>query len=128
MLSSEMTVKFAGSVNVGAGGGCTHTRKNAKAALPCASVALHCTVVTPFGNVLPEAGAQIAVMAPSTASVVVTVYVTTFVDETNAAGTVITGGVVSTTRTEKLAELEPKLSVAVHVTGVEPSGKSEPEG
>ena len=37
----------------------------------CESVAVHVTVVVPTGNVLPEAGLQLGVIAPSRLSVAV---------------------------------------------------------
>ena len=38
------------------------------APLPCESVALHVTVVGPTGKLLPEAGAHVGEIAPSTLS------------------------------------------------------------
>ncbi len=70
------------------------------AALPAASLALRCTVVTPSGNVLPEAGLAVTATAPSTLSLAVAVKLTTAPDGLVAstvmlAGVAITGGVVS---------------------------------
>jgi hypothetical protein len=42
----------------------------AAAALPAASFAVHVTVVEPSANVEPDAGTQVAVPTPSTASLV----------------------------------------------------------
>ena len=44
------------------------TSKSAVPVLPAASVALQVTVVVPIGKVLPEAGLQVGVRAPSTRS------------------------------------------------------------
>src|ERR1044071_164118 len=124
-LSSEITVMFAGSVSVGAG--CPMPIWNeAKEKLSLRSEAEHCTVVTPIGNVVPDAGKQVTGRAPSTASTALTLYVTGFVPMKDA-GTVMTGPVVSPTKIRNEALVEPTLSVAVHVTSDEPSGKTEPD-
>lgn len=59
----------AGKLSVGDVVSCTVTVKVVGvAALPCVSVALQVTVVLPKAKVEPEAGEQVAVPAPSTAS------------------------------------------------------------
>jgi hypothetical protein len=59
---------------VGGGGGgvagFTATINDSVPVLPASSVALHCTVVFPIGNVVPEAGSQDIVMLPPTSSFV----------------------------------------------------------
>src|SRR6266498_2270073 len=100
--------------------------------LPCASVALHCTVVVPSGNVEPLAGVHVTATLPSTMSVALAVYVTTaplalVASAVMFAGSVSAGGVVSTTVTWNVAV--PVLccvSVALHVTVVVPSANVEP--
>jgi hypothetical protein len=49
----------------------TVTVNDAEPVFPVVSVAEHVTVVVPSGNVLPEAGAQVAGKGPSTASTAV---------------------------------------------------------
>src|SRR5205807_3558272 len=105
------------------------------AVLPCASVALHVTVFGPTGNLLPEAGLHVGAIAPSTLSCALAEYVTVAPDGSGVlrlklAGTVITGGVVSTRFTvtvKPFCALLPCESVAVHVTLVGPSGKVLPD-
>ena len=46
----------------------TCTVKLLEAVFPASSCALHCTVLTPSGNVAPEAGVQVATPGPSTLS------------------------------------------------------------
>jgi len=82
--------------------------------------------VVPTGNVDPEAGVQVGVTCPLTASVAVTVYVTTAPCGLVACAgeglltTVITGGVVSgggvTVTVNVCDALFPAASVATHVT------------
>jgi hypothetical protein len=62
-----VTVKSPGTVITG---GVVSTRFTVTEKLPlaefeCASVAVQVTVVVPTGNVLPEAGLQLGVIAPS---------------------------------------------------------------
>ena len=77
---------------------------------------------------LPEAGVQITGTEPSTMSEAVAVNVTAapegpVASAVNGPGNESEGGVVSTTVTCWIAEAEfPEASVAVHVTGVVPSG------
>jgi hypothetical protein len=110
----------------------TVTLNDADALLPVLSVAEQVTAVVPNGKVEPEAGVQIIGIEPSTRSEAEAEKVTTA--PALEACTVISdgmfnfGGVVSTTVTWKEAEpVLPALSVAVHVTLVEASGKVEPE-
>ena len=102
--------------------------------LVAASVAVQVTVVTPRGNVEPEAGTQTGVIEPSQLSVAVAVKVTAtehipageFI--VIGAGQVTTGGSSSTTVT--VNEQEPILvaeSVAVQVTVVTPFGNVAPD-
>src|SRR2546423_8122878 len=74
------------------------------AVFPCESVALHVTVVWPTGNLLPEDGLHDGVSAPSTLSLALAEKVTVVPDGSGVlrlklAGTVTTGGVMSTTFT-----------------------------
>src|SRR2546425_12467391 len=100
--------------------------------LPCASLALHVTVVGPDGNIDPLAGVHVVATAPSSASVAGAVKVKTapaaLVASTVAfAGTVTTGPVVSVTVTVNDAALRlPCASVALHVTVVAPNGNVDP--
>src|ERR1700730_13867612 len=103
--------------------------------LPCASVALHVTVVCPTGKVAPDAGEQVGVIAPSRLSVAVAEKVTTLPVLTvvvwlMSAGAWTTGGVVST-RVMVILKLAvpvlPCASVALHVTVVCPTGKVAPD-
>jgi hypothetical protein len=110
----------------------TVTVNDAEPVLPCASVAVQVTVVTPIRNVEPLAGLQLTGRAPSTLSVADAEYVNTApvgpVPSTVAfAGTVRTGGAVSVTVTVNDAEpVLPCVSIAVQVTVVVPSGNVEP--
>ena len=93
-------VMLAGSVRTGALGSVTVTVKLELALLPCASVAVHVTVVTPTGKSLPDAGVQTGVTGPSMASAAVAVKLTSVVGPVatvvRLAGSVSTGGVRST--------------------------------
>jgi hypothetical protein len=109
------------------------TWNDALPVLPCASVAVHVTVVLPTGKVEPDAGEHIGAIGPSTASLAVAVNVSAFPAgdvalSAMSAGTVTTGGVVSRTVTwnEALATL-PAASLAVHATVVVPSGNVAPD-
>ncbi|SRR5258706_16479198 len=100
----------------------TLTRNVALVVFACVSSAVQVTNVVPFGNVEPEAGEQIGVTDPLIASTAVTVNVTTGLFVTISAGTVRTGPTVSVTSTGNVPIVEAKLSVAVQVTSVVPSG------
>src|SRR2546425_384766 len=63
------TVAFAGTITTGPVVSVTVTVNDAALVLPCASVALHVTVVAPNGNVAPLAGAQLTAALPSSRSV-----------------------------------------------------------
>ena len=112
---------------------CTVTVKLAVDVLPCASVDEQETVVTPSGNVEPDAGLQLTGSVPSTASVAETLYVTTaplgpVASTVRLPGVVIAGGVVSCTVMLKLAvPVLPCVSWEEHVTVVVPSGNVSPE-
>ena len=105
--------------------------------LPAESVAVQVTVVTPFWKAVPDAGVQVTVgVVAEQLSVAVAVKVSTAVQRPGSvpvmmlAGQVIAGCWLSTTRTSKelvkvLAGVA--LSVIVHVTVVEPTGKVEPD-
>jgi hypothetical protein len=113
------------------------TVKDAEAELPCASVALHVTVVGfPFaGKLVPDAGLQLTGTEPSRLSVAVALYVMALppgsvVESLMFAGTVTTGSVVSVTVTVTVNDAEDELlcaSVAEHVTVVVPALKLLPE-
>jgi hypothetical protein len=112
----------------------TVTLKLPFAVLLLLSVAVQFTVVEPIGNVEPDGGLQLVVGEPETASLAVAEYVTVLPADESAStvmfpGKLSVGFVVSWTVTLKDAEvLWPELSLAVHVTGVVPIAKSEPEG
>ena len=96
------TVMSAGTVTTGGGGVDDGDVKLALPVLPAASVALQVTVVAPRGKVLPEAGLQVGVRAPSTSSVALALKVTMapvgpVASTVMSAGTVTTGSVVSGT-------------------------------
>src|SRR6478672_7488376 len=98
---------FGGSVNAGAFVSWTVTVKLAVPVLCEASVAEHCTVVAPSGNVLPDAGVQDTTGAASTRSVAVALNVAVtplgpVASSVWLVGGVTTGGVVSTTCTTKV--------------------------
>jgi hypothetical protein len=125
-------VAFAGTVRTGGAVSLTVTVNEAEPVLPCVSVAVQVTVVVPRGNVESLGGAQLTGRAPSMLSVADAEYVNTApvgpVASTVAfAGTVRTGGAVSLTVTVNEAEpVLPRVSVAVQVTVVVPSGNVEP--
>src|SRR2546422_3819425 len=110
----------------------TVTVNDAALRLPCASVALHVTVVAPNGKVDPLAGAHVVATAPSSVSVPEATKVNTapaaLVASTVAfAGTVTTGPVVSDTVTVNvLVPMLAWLSVALHVTVVVPNADVAP--
>src|SRR5207244_10511677 len=131
-LDSVSTEKSAGTVTTGGVVSLrdTVTVKEAEPVLPCASVALHVTVVVPTGKLLPDGGLHVGVSEPSTMSVAVaSPYVTVFppgssVEVVTFAGTVTLGGVVSSTVTVPVACTGVRSSVVVlQVTVVCPSGK-----
>lgn len=111
----------------------TVTKNDAVPVFPAASVAVHETSVGPSGNVLPEAGAHVAAIEPSTMSSADALNVTRapvgpVASVEKLAGTVTTGAVVSSTVILKLSLVAlPASSVAVHVTVVSPSGNVEPD-
>jgi hypothetical protein len=123
---------LAGTVTTGPAVSVTVTVKDAAPLLPRASVAVHVAVVTPNGNVAPLTGVHVTGTTPSTMSVADVVKLNTAPDALVActvafAGTVTTGDVVSLTVTvNELAPLLPRVSVAVHVAVVAPSGKVDP--
>src|SRR2546425_131346 len=100
--------------------------------LPCASLALHVTVVGPDGTIDPLAGVHVVATAPSSVSVADAVKVNiapgALVASTVAfAGTVTTGPVVSVTVTvNDAAPWLPCASVALQVTVVAPKGNVDP--
>jgi hypothetical protein len=123
---------FAGQVSCGASASFTVTVNEQVAVLFDASVTVQSTVVVPFGNTEPDAGAQ-TVVAPGQLSFMVGLKVTTAeqlpgsVLTVMLAGHVIVGGILSTTVTvnEQLAVL-PAASLAVQVTVVVPMAKAAP--
>src|SRR5256712_5398693 len=123
---------FAGTVMTGLVVSVTVTVNDAALWLPCASVAVHVTVVGPNGNVAPLAGVQLTATLPSRTSVADAVKVNIAPDALVAstspfAGTVTTGPVVSDTVTVNvLLPTLAWLSVAVHVTVVGPNGNVAP--
>jgi hypothetical protein len=110
----------------------TVTRNDAVPVLPASSVAEQLTVVTPIGNVEPEAGEQDGVIEPSTRSDAVALNVTTAPEElvvvVMSAGTETEGLVVSLTVTVNDAvPVLPAASVAEQLTVVVVIGNVEPE-
>ena len=103
--------------------------------LPCVSVAVQVTVVVPTGKLAPEAASQVVGRGPSMLSLADALKVTLFPVATvvvveMSAGTVTTGGVVSTSVTVILKVSVPVLpcaSVALQVTVVGPTGKVAPD-
>ena len=113
-MISAGTVTTGAVVRVGDG-----DREGVLPVLSAVSVAVQVTVVAPTGKVLPEAGAQIGVRAPSTLSTAVTVKGTTaplgpVAGAVMSAGTVTTGAVVSMSRF-LLAPSEPAAPGAASV-------------
>jgi len=110
----------------------TVTVNDAELWLPCASIAVHVTVVAPNGKVDPLAGVQLTATLPSRTSVADAVKVkgapAALVASIVAfAGIVTTGPVVSVTVTvNDAAPWLPCASVAVQLTGVAPNGKVDP--
>src|SRR2546428_5908547 len=123
---------FAGTVMTGLVVSVTVTVNDAALWLPCASVAVHVTVVGPNGNVAPLAGVQLTATLPSRTSVADAVKVNIAPDALVAstspfAGTDTAGPVVSDTVTVNvLLPTLAWLSVAVHVTVVAPNGNVAP--
>ena len=87
-------------------------------------------MLTPSGNVAPDAGKHVGVNVPAIKSVADAENVTTAPEAlaasaTMLAGTVTVGGVVSATTTLNVPVATfPDESVALHVTGVVPMGTS----
>src|SRR6266849_3556177 len=107
------TLIFEGSVSTGPFE--TVTLNCAIPTLSCASYARQVTTVVPRGKVEPDAGSQVTGTLPLTASTAEAVYVTTglLALVRMSPGTVTTGATTSRTKTGKLADALPKLSVAV---------------
>jgi hypothetical protein len=94
------TVISDGSVNFGGVLSATVTLKEAEPMLPALSVTEHVTMVEPTMNVEPDAGVQVGVKEPSTASNAEAVNVTTaptgpVASTLMSTGTVTTGAVLS---------------------------------
>src|SRR5689334_12320766 len=122
---------FDGTLTAGAVWSTTVTVNDALATLPCLSVAVQVTAVSPIGNVLPEAGAHDGVTAPSTVSVAVAVKPTVApfgpVASTVRSATEIAGAFVSTTVTTNAdCPVWWLLSSAVHTTAVLPIANVDP--
>jgi hypothetical protein len=113
--------------------GGTVTLNDADAVLPALSVAEQVTLVVSDGNVEPEAGVQVTGTEPSTRSEAEAENVATAPPGIVACivisdGRFNFGGVISATVTLKEAEPAlPALSVAEHVTLVEPNANVEPD-
>src|SRR4051812_12087481 len=101
----------------------TVTTNEPVAVLPCASVAVHDTVVAPIPNVAPDAGTHAGTTAPSTRSAALALNGTTapagvVAVAARSRGSVNAGGVVSLTVTLKVAvPLQPLAAVAWTVNG-----------
>jgi hypothetical protein len=107
---------------------CTVTVNEADAEFECASVTLQVTGVVPILKALPDAGVQVGVIDPSTRSVAEAANVTLAPEAPVASavrlpGDETLGAVVSTTVTvnDVCPCVLSVMSVAVHVTSVEPS-------
>ena len=119
MLAGTVTTGFVVSTSV------TVTLKEAEPWLPWVSVAVQLTLVVATRKFVPDAGEQVGVMAPSMLSLAEAVKVTLLPDAVvvvvvMSAGTVTTGGVVSTSVTVIVNEPVPLLpcaSVALQVDG-----------
>ncbi len=102
---------------------------------PDVSLAEQVTVVTPIGKLVPEAGEQVTVRAPSQTSLAVAENVAVAEPEPTGLsvrligpGQVTTGAWLSATVTVKLHELLlPDVSEAEQVTVVTPLAKAVPE-
>jgi hypothetical protein len=128
------TIMFAGTVSDGGSVSTTFTRNDPEDVLPEPSVAVQLTVVVPIAKAVPDGGTQ-ATVTPGALSAAVGVYVTTAVarpgsvDFVISAGTVIDGGSVSTTATQKDFEVKfPAMSIAVQMTSFGPIGNAAPDG
>src|SRR5690242_9658793 len=122
-------VTFAGHEIVGCWRSWTVTVNEHCDVFPCASCAVHVTVVTPTGNDVPDGGAHASV-TPAQLSDALAMKFTAATHEpagvcaTTFDGQAIDGSWVSLTVTVKL-QLGPAL--AVHVTVVTPTAKNEPD-
>src|SRR5688500_8733752 len=124
---------FAGKVRLGGVVSRTCTVNEPLALFPALSVAVQLTVVIPSANVVPAAGVQAGVIAPSTRSEAVAVNETAapaaeVASAMMLSGSVSIGGVVSTTFTLNDAVASfPAASLAEQFTAVSPSGNVLPE-
>src|SRR5207245_787320 len=132
-LGSALTVTVAGQLMVGDWVSVTVTENVQLELLPDASVAVHTTLVVPFGKLNPDTGTH-RMLPPAQLSLKLAVKLTLLLHCPGAALTVMlpgqagTGRSVSLTVTEKLQlELLPDASVAVHTTLVVPFGKRYPD-
>src|SRR5437870_2120633 len=130
---AALTVMLPGQPGTGRSVSLTVTEKLQFELLPTASVAVHSTLIVPFGKLNPDAGTH-RIEPPAQLSVNVARKLTLLVHCPGAALTVMlpgqlgTGRSVSLTVTEKLQlELLPDASVAVHTTLVVPFGKLNPD-
>jgi hypothetical protein len=112
----------------------TVTVKLQRFVLPLVSLAMHCTVVTPFGKLPPEGGTQ-TIVAPAQLSLTVGSNKTIashrpgLVFARMLVGQAVTGGRLSFTVTVKAqAAAFWLVSVAVQATTVAPRGNWLPEG
>ena len=121
----------AGSVSTGAAVSVTVTWSEAEHLLPAGSVAVAVTVVVPRPKAVPDAGAQMAGRAPSTASLAVAEKVTGVpgpeASTVTSPDVATTGTVASVTVTVKLPAVSlPAASVAVQATVAVPMAKVAP--
>ena len=105
-------------------GSVTVTLKLPLAVLPRVSLAVQATLVDPIANVLPDAGAHVTGLAPSTRSRAVAVKLTTaplgdVAVAVMSAGSVSAGGVVSTIVNEKSAVPVQPFSVRASTVKVD---------
>ena len=122
-----------GRLRLGAAVSATTTENEPLLELPCASAAVHVTVVEPSENVAPEAGEHVVATAPSTRSVAEAAKLTAapaadFASAVSVPGTARAGGVVSeTTTANEAVPTLPFESTALQSIGVEPTTNALPE-
>jgi hypothetical protein len=120
-------------VGVFVGGAVTTTLKLPDVVLPARSLTEQFTAVVPGANSEPDAGVHVGVSAPSTPSLAVAEKLTFAPAELFACTEIVPGNVkvgfsVSSTVTVKLpVPVLPALSIAVHVTVVARTGKTDPD-
>jgi hypothetical protein len=134
--ASVLPVMFPGQVMVGFSLSLMVTVKEQEAVLPAASMAVQFTVLTPLANVEPEGGVQEALTPGQLSLAAGAVHVTLAVVHwpasvlaTTLPGQMMLGFCASLIMTVNVQlAVCPAASMAVHMTGLEPTLKVEPEG